>query len=71
MRKVTNHYFVSQQIESADVKSLKDQGFESIVCNRPDGEEPNQPDFKSIEKFKLLIRFNLFLIIEINCRVMF
>ena len=50
MRKVTNHYFVSPQIESTDVKSLKDQGFESIVCNRPDGEEPNQPDFKSIEK---------------------
>ena len=50
MRKVTNHYFVSPQIESADVKSLKEQGFESIVCNRPDGEEPNQPDFKSIEE---------------------
>ena len=50
MREVTKHYFVSPQIESTDVKSLKDQGFESIVCNRPDGEEPNQPDFKSIEK---------------------
>ena len=50
MRKVTNHYFVSQQVESTDVKSLKEQGFYSIVGNRPDGEEPNQPDFKSIEK---------------------
>jgi len=59
MIKVTNHYFVSPQIESADVKSLKDQGFESIVCNRPDGEEPNQPDFESIEKecLKLGIKF--------------
>ena len=59
MRKVTNHYFVSSQIESTDVKSLKDQGFEFIVCNRPDGEEPNQPDFKSIEKecLKLGIKF--------------
>ena len=50
MRKVTNHYFVSPQIESTDVKSLEEQGFEFIVCNRPDGEEPNQPDFKSIEE---------------------
>ena len=59
MKKVTNHYFVSPQIESTDVKSLKEQGFESIVCNRPDGEEPNQPDFKSIEKecLKLGIKF--------------
>ena len=59
MRKVTNHYFVSPQIESTDIKSLKDQGFELIICNRPNGEEPDQPDFESIKEecSKLGIKF--------------
>tara|TARA_B100000700_G_scaffold28687_1_gene27508 strand:- start:530 stop:949 length:420 start_codon:yes stop_codon:yes gene_type:complete len=59
MKEVTKHYFVSSQIVPSDIELLKEQGFESIVCNRPDGEEPNQPDFKSIEEecSKLGIKF--------------
>ena len=41
---------MSPQILASDVKLLKEQGFETIVCNRPDNEEPNQPDFESINK---------------------
>ena len=50
MKEVTKNYFVSPQILASDVKLLKEQGFETIVCNRPDNEEPNQPDFESINK---------------------
>ncbi len=34
---------VSPQISPADVAELAAQGFRSIVCNRPDGEEQGQP----------------------------
>ena len=50
MKEVTKNYFVSPQILASDVGLLKEQGFETIVCNRPDNEEPNQPDFESINK---------------------
>ena len=50
MKEVTKNYFVSPQILASDVKLLKEQGFETIVCNRPDNEEPNQADFESINK---------------------
>ena len=50
MKEVTKNYFVSPQIIPGDIELLKEQGFEVIVCNRPDKEEPNQPDFESINK---------------------
>ena len=50
MKEVTKNYFVSPQIVPGDIELLKEQGFEVIVCNRPDKEEPNQPDFESINK---------------------
>ncbi len=50
MKEVTKNYFVSPQILASDVGLLKEQGFETIVCNRLDNEEPNQPDFESINK---------------------
>ena len=50
MKQVTKNYFVSPQIDPGDIGLLKEQGFEIIVCNRPDREEPNQPDFESINK---------------------
>ena len=40
---------VSEQILPEDVAVLFAAGFKSIVCNRPDGEGPDQPDFAEIE----------------------
>ena len=37
------------QITAADVPALADRGFRSIICNRPDGEGPDQPTFEEIE----------------------
>ena len=39
---------VSPQISAEDVQSIKDQGFRSIICNRPDGEGADQPSFDEI-----------------------
>jgi sulfide:quinone oxidoreductase len=41
---------VSPQISADDVAALKQQGFRAIICNRPDGEGNDQPNFAEIEK---------------------
>ncbi len=41
---------VSPQILADDVKALKEAGFRSIICNRPDGEGADQPTFPEIEQ---------------------
>jgi len=32
-----------------DIEAIRAAGFRSIICNRPNGEEPGQPDFSVIE----------------------
>ena len=39
---------VSGQITPEDLQNLHASGVQSIVCNRPNQEEANQPDFDSI-----------------------
>jgi sulfide:quinone oxidoreductase len=41
---------VSEQIQPADMKAIKDAGFRAIICNRPDGEGADQPTFEEIAK---------------------
>jgi len=40
---------VSGQIIPEDVAEIAKAGFKSIICNRPDGEQPGQPTFAEIE----------------------
>lgn len=42
-RPVTEDYAVSGQIAPAEVAAIKEAGFRSIVCHRPDDEQPGQP----------------------------
>ena len=39
---------VGGQIMAEDVSRLAARGFRSIICNRPDGEGPDQPAFAEI-----------------------
>lgn len=48
VRTVTPNVSVSPQITPAEVKELAAMGFKAIVGNRPDGEEPGQPDWAAI-----------------------
>ncbi|MBZ8117747.1 TIGR01244 family phosphatase [Roseovarius sp. LXJ103] len=41
---------VSAQIMPDDLKAIKDAGFRAIICNRPDGEGVDQPNFDEIAK---------------------
>ncbi|MBU6418861.1 MAG: TIGR01244 family phosphatase [Proteobacteria bacterium] len=42
-RSLTPNFSVSSQIQPEELPSLADQGFRSIICNRLDGEDSNQP----------------------------
>ena len=41
---ITERYAVSPQVAPQDVAVLKSEGFRSIICFRPDGEAPDQPE---------------------------
>lgn len=40
---------VAPQITPDEVQKLADQGFRALICNRPDGEAADQPNFSEIE----------------------
>lgn len=39
---------VSGQLTVTDINQIAEQNIEVLVCNRPDGEEPGQPEYQSI-----------------------
>lgn len=41
-RQLHENFSISEQITLDDIKALSSQGVKTIICNRPDGEEPNQ-----------------------------
>lgn len=53
IKNITPQLSVSAQIQVADLATLADAGFKSVVCNRPDGEGVDQPSFAEIERAAL------------------
>lgn len=50
VRQITEDYAVSPQIAVDDVAAIKAAGFNSVICNRPDNEDPGQPSADSIRQ---------------------
>jgi len=50
IRKVYEDFYVGPQIRPEDVEQLAREGFATIICNRPDGEEPGQPPVEAVRK---------------------
>ena len=49
IRRVTDAFAVAPQISEADVQAIADEGFKTIVANRPDGEGGvDQPRMENI-----------------------
>ena len=42
--------YVSGQISPADLPALNERGFSAVICNRPDGEDPGQPNAQEIQE---------------------
>ncbi|GAA5053766.1 TIGR01244 family sulfur transferase [Erythrobacter westpacificensis] len=47
-KKLTDSLSVAGQVQPEEVEQLAKAGFKAIICNRPDDEEPGQPDFAEI-----------------------
>ncbi|QPC93694.1 TIGR01244 family sulfur transferase [Mesorhizobium sp. INR15] len=48
-REISEDYSVSGQIQPEDVAAIKAAGFKSIICNRPDDEQPGQPSADTVK----------------------
>ena len=48
IRDVSDQFSVSPQITEAEIAALHERGIQSIICNRPDGEGADQPNFQEI-----------------------
>lgn len=49
IKQVAEGFAVSAQVTAEDVKALAEEGFRSLLCNRPDGEAPDQPTVAEIQ----------------------
>jgi sulfide:quinone oxidoreductase len=53
IRKLSAELSVAPQIAALDLKAVREAGFKSIICNRPDGEAADQPNYGEIERAAL------------------
>jgi len=49
IKRIDDGFFVSPQISAGDIAVLAEQGFKTVICNRPDGEAPDQPTHEELE----------------------
>lgn len=47
-RQISTGFAIAGQISVEDVKKVAEAGFKTIVCVRPDNEDPGQPPFAAI-----------------------
>jgi uncharacterized protein (TIGR01244 family) len=47
-RQISEDYSVSGQIAPEDAGAIKAAGFRSVICNRPDDEQPGQPSHDAV-----------------------
>ena len=50
MKPVSDKLSLSEQLQLSDIATVAEQGYRSIICNRPDGEGADQPTFDEISK---------------------
>jgi sulfide:quinone oxidoreductase len=50
IRKVSDQFSVSGQLEPESIAALQAEGVKTLICNRPDNEAPGQPAHADIER---------------------
>ena len=53
IKALTPHLSITPQVMVAELEAVAQMGFKAIICNRPDGEGPDQPSFKEMEQAAL------------------
>lgn len=49
IEKIADYLYISKQVDQRITKRIASYGIKTVICNRPDGEEPNQPDFETVK----------------------
>lgn len=49
MKRITNDFYVAEQLMPADLSRLSEEGVQHIICNRPDNEGEGQVNSDKIE----------------------
>lgn len=50
IRRIDDRLSVAPQIAIDDLARLKEAGYRAVICNRPDGEAPDQPSFEEMRQ---------------------
>ena len=45
IKTITDELSVTAQVRPEDLEMLAEKGFRTLICNRPDGEAPDQPGY--------------------------
>jgi len=48
IRPVSADFAVAPQIQPSDMPAIAQQGYVTVICNRPEGEEPGQPSIEAL-----------------------
>lgn len=48
IHKLDNNLYIAPQLSESDISKAAELGIQTVICNRPDGEEENQPSFNTI-----------------------
>lgn len=51
IEKIADYLYVSKQLDERLAKRVSQYEIKTVICNRPDGEEPNQPDFATVKQW--------------------
>ncbi|MFC3874629.1 TIGR01244 family sulfur transferase [Neisseria musculi] len=51
IRKLAEGLYIAPQLTQADAADAAALGIRSVICNRPDGEADNQPDFNQVRQW--------------------
>ena len=49
--KLADNLYISPQLTQADAEEVAKLGIQSVICNRPDGEEEGQPEFSQVQQW--------------------
>ena len=47
-RPIAEDFSVAGQLQPGQMRAVADAGFKSLICNRPDGEAPAEPQYDAI-----------------------
>ncbi|UOO82514.1 TIGR01244 family sulfur transferase [Uruburuella testudinis] len=56
--KLADNLYIAPQLSREDAAEAAGLGIQSVICNRPDGEEPQQPAFAQVQQWLAEVGIN-------------